>query len=105
MGLWNEVRKANSNGFFSKGFHLLFFFVDAVDAVAALNRSFLLSLQYNPLFVLVCIMDLARSKVSATEPEAMVAEVVFGFRVPKGGSLEPWSPEISAVEPGARSFY
>ena len=23
------------------------------------------------------------------------------FRVPKGGSLEPWSPEISAVEPGA----
>ena len=22
-------------------------------------------------------------------------------RVPKGGSLEPWSPEISAVEPGA----
>ena len=25
-------------------------------------------------------------------------------RVPKGGSLEPWSPEISAVEPGARSF-
>ena len=26
-------------------------------------------------------------------------------RVSKGGSLEPWSPEISAVEPGARSFY
>ena len=26
-------------------------------------------------------------------------------RVPKGGSLEPWSPEISAVEPGALSFY
>ena len=25
--------------------------------------------------------------------------------VPKGGSLEPWSPEISAVEPGAQSFY
>ena len=27
---------------------------------------------------------------------------------PKGGlpgALEPWSPEISAVEPGARSFY
>ena len=24
---------------------------------------------------------------------------------PKGGSLEPWSPEISAVEPGALSFY
>ena len=23
------------------------------------------------------------------------------FRVPKGGSLEPWSPEISALEPGA----
>ena len=27
------------------------------------------------------------------------------FRVSKGGSLEPWSPEISALEPGARSFY
>ena len=26
-------------------------------------------------------------------------------RVPKGGSLEPWSPEISAVEPGALPFY
>ena len=26
-------------------------------------------------------------------------------RVPKGGSLEPWSPEISAVEFGALSFY
>ena len=29
-------------------------------------------------------------------------------RVPKGGvpgALEPWSPEISAVEPGALSFY
>ena len=26
-------------------------------------------------------------------------------RVPKGGSAEPWSPEISAVEPGALSFY
>ena len=27
------------------------------------------------------------------------------IRVPKGGSLEPWSPEISAVEPGALPFY
>ena len=72
------MNTANSNGFFSTGFDLLFlFFVDPVDAVAALNRSFLLSLRYNPLFVLVCIMDLARSKVSATEPEAIVGEAVF----------------------------
>ena len=28
-----------------------------------------------------------------------------GIRVPKGGFLEPWSPEISVVEPGVRSFY
>ena len=27
------------------------------------------------------------------------------IRVPKGGSLKPWSPEISAVEPGALPFY
>ena len=26
-------------------------------------------------------------------------------RVPKGRSLEPWSPEIFAVEPGARPLY
>ena len=26
-------------------------------------------------------------------------------RVPKGGSLEPWSPKISVVEPGALIFY
>ena len=51
--------------------------MDVVDAVAALNRSFLLSQRYNPLLVLVCIMDLARSKVSATEPGAIVGEVVF----------------------------
>ena len=49
--------------------------MDAVDA--ALNRSFLLSLQYNSLFALVCIMDLAHSKVPAREPEAIVGEVVF----------------------------
>ena len=30
---------------------------------------------------------------------------VLIFRVPKGGSLEPWSPEISVVEPGALIFY
>ena len=51
--------------------------MDSVEAAADLNHSFLLSLRYNPLFVLVCIMDLARSKVSATEPEAFVGEVVF----------------------------
>ena len=28
-----------------------------------------------------------------------------GPKVGEGGSLEPWSPEISAVEPGALSFY
>ena len=37
-----------------------------------------------------------RSKDSCVRPT---------IRVPKGGSLEPWSPEISAVEPEALSFY
>ena len=43
-----------------------------------------------------------------TSPEHISLSHLCGFaiiRVPKGGSPEPWSPEFSAVEPGALLFY
>ena len=46
-----------------------------------------------------------RGSQDLRSPSLTMAPGVNLIRVPKGGSLEPWSPEISVVEPGARSFY
>ena len=49
-------------------------------------------------------VQLFNDRLKSTRLETRPSQIYHSVaRVPKGGSLEPWSPEIYALEPGARS--